>query len=55
MRKVSRDSRPSTIAIKTRDPAAYTTARLVVMPPAGSEKSVVLGVPHVRHRRRLVQ
>ena len=48
MREVSRDSRPSTIAIKTRDPAAYTTARLIVMPPAGGEKSVVLGVPHVR-------
>ena len=48
MREVSRDSRPSTIAIKTRDPAAYTTARLIVMPPAGAEKSVVLGVPHVR-------
>jgi transcriptional regulator with PAS, ATPase and Fis domain len=48
MRSVTRDSRPSTIAIKTREPAAYTTARLIVIPPVGAEKSVVLGVPHVR-------
>ena len=33
---------------RRRDPAAYTTARLIVMPPSGAEKSVVLGVPHVR-------
>ena len=45
---MTRDSRPSTIAIKTRDPAAYTTARLIVVPPTGDEKSHVLGVPHVR-------
>ncbi|MDB4965932.1 MAG: hypothetical protein JWN44_1621 [Myxococcales bacterium] len=48
MPKVTRDSRPSTIAIKTRDPAAYTTARLIVVQPSGEEKSHVLGVPHVR-------
>ena len=46
--QVTRESRPSTLAIKTRDPAAYTTARLVVIPPSGAEKSLVLGVPHVR-------
>jgi transcriptional regulator with PAS, ATPase and Fis domain len=46
---VTRDSsRPSTIAIKTRDPAAYHTARLIVMPGNGPEKSLVLGVAHVR-------
>src|SRR5581483_8383023 len=39
---------PSTIAIKTRDPSAYRTARLVVTPPNGAEKSYVLGLPHVR-------
>src|SRR6266542_4182494 len=44
----SRDSRPSTIAIKTRDPSGYTTARLIVMPPGGAEKNHVLGVTHVR-------
>ena len=48
MREVSRDSRPSTIAIKTRDPSAYATARLIVIAPSGPEKSLVLGVPHVR-------
>ncbi len=46
---MTRDSRPSTIAIKTRDPAAYHTARLIVIPGnGGPEKSLVLGVPHVR-------
>ena len=45
---MTRDSRPSTIAIKTRDPAAYSTARLIVMAPDGPEKSIVIGVPHVR-------
>ena len=45
---VTRDSRPSTIAIKTRDPAAYQTARLILMPPGGEEKSIVLGLPQVR-------
>jgi DNA-binding NtrC family response regulator len=39
---------PSTVAIKTRDPSGYRTARLVVTPPNGAEKSYVLGLPHVR-------
>ena len=34
--------------MKTREPAAYTTARLIVMPPDGPERSLVLGLPHVR-------
>ena len=37
---------PSTIAIKT--PAGYRTARLVITPPNGTERSLVLGVPQVR-------
>jgi DNA-binding NtrC family response regulator len=44
----SRDARPSTIAMKTRDPSGYTTARLIVIPPDGTEKNHVLGVTHVR-------
>ncbi len=39
---------PSTIAIKTREPSAYRTARLVVSSPGQPDKSLVLGVPHVR-------
>ena len=39
---------PSTIAIKTRDTSGYRTARLVIQAPNGPERSMVLGVPHVR-------
>jgi DNA-binding NtrC family response regulator len=39
---------PSTVAIKTRDSAAYATARIVITPLKGAERSLVLGVPHVR-------
>jgi transcriptional regulator with PAS, ATPase and Fis domain len=39
---------PSTIAIKTREAPGYRTARLVITPPTGAERSLVLGVPHVR-------
>jgi transcriptional regulator with PAS, ATPase and Fis domain len=44
----SREGRPSTIAMKTRDPSGYTTARLIVIPPDGTEKNHVLGITHVR-------
>ena len=39
---------PATIAIKTRDPSGYRTARLVITSPNGPERSLVLGVSHVR-------
>ncbi len=39
---------PSTVAIKTAAKGAYATARLVITPPVGPERSLVLGVPHVR-------
>jgi len=45
---VSKSRGPSTVAIKTRDVAAYATARIVITPPGGAERNLVLGVPHVR-------
>jgi DNA-binding NtrC family response regulator len=45
---MSKSRGPSTVAIKTRDRAAYATSRLVVIPPEGPEQVVTLGVTHVR-------
>jgi DNA-binding NtrC family response regulator len=45
---VSSSRGPSTVAIKTGDRAGYATARIVIAPPGGAERSLVLGVPHVR-------
>jgi len=45
---VTKSRGPSTVAIKTRDPGSYRTARLVVIPPDGSERSIVLGLTQVR-------
>jgi len=39
---------PSTVSIKVSDRQPYRTARLVITPPSGPERSVVLGVAHVR-------
>jgi DNA-binding NtrC family response regulator len=39
---------PSTIQMKVREGRAYSTARLIVTPPNQPERSIVLGVPHVR-------
>jgi transcriptional regulator with PAS, ATPase and Fis domain len=39
---------PSTVSIKVSDRIGYRTARLVITPPSGPERSMVLGVPHVR-------
>jgi DNA-binding NtrC family response regulator len=39
---------PSTLQIKVREPRPYSTARLVITPPSGPSRSIVLGVPHMR-------
>jgi transcriptional regulator with PAS, ATPase and Fis domain len=39
---------PSTVSIKVSDRLPYRTARLIITPPSGPERSVVLGVAHVR-------
>jgi transcriptional regulator with PAS, ATPase and Fis domain len=39
---------PDTVAFKTEDGLVYRTARIVVTPPGGREKRVVLSAQHVR-------
>jgi DNA-binding NtrC family response regulator len=45
---MSKDRGPSTVQLKLGNERPYRTARLVITPAAGPERSVVLGVPHVR-------
>jgi DNA-binding NtrC family response regulator len=44
---VSNSKGPSTVAMKTTR-GAYSAARIVITPKEGPERSLVLGVPHVR-------
>src|SRR4051812_28725511 len=48
MRTVSKAQGPSTIQLKVGAERPYRMARLVIRPSDGPERSLVLGVPHVR-------